>query len=103
MIVSGHRRRASGVKLGYTEFPCLVHEEISRRLGISRKTVFAYLALGKLISPIQQLVRDDILVHHVLGVDEELLVLGADVGLHILQTDVVNIETALDTEFNLCL
>ena len=109
MIVSGHRRRASGVKLGYTEFPCLIHdfqsdsdvenwllflnnyrdsskdpllymrrcqaaraylentgfkgnlhEEISRRLGISRKTVFAYLALGKLISPIQQLVRDDI-------------------------------------------
>ncbi len=109
MIVSGHRRRASGVKLGYTEFPCLIHdfqsdsdvenwllflnnyrdsskdpllymrrcqaaraylentgfkgnlhEEISRRLGISRKTVFAYLALGKLIAPIQQLVRDDV-------------------------------------------
>ena len=60
MIVSGHRRRASGVKLGYTEFPCLVHEEISRRLGISRKTVFAYLVLGKLIAPIQQLVRDDV-------------------------------------------
>ena len=108
MIVSGHRRRASGVKLGMKEFPCLVHdfqsdadvenwllflnnyrdsskdpllymrrcqaakaylentgfkgnlhEEISRRLGISRKTVFAYLALGKLITPIQQLVRDD--------------------------------------------
>ena len=106
MIVSGHRRRASGVKLGYTEFPCLIHdfqsdsdvenwllflnnyrdsskdpllymrrcqaakaylentefkgnlhEEISRRLGISRKTVFQYLALGKLIEPIQRLVK----------------------------------------------
>lgn len=26
MIVSGHRRRATGVKLGYTTFPCIVHD-----------------------------------------------------------------------------
>lgn len=106
MIVSGHRRRATGVKLGMTEFPCIIHdftdeadvenwllylnnyrdsskdpllymrrcqaikayleksfvgnihEEIARRLGITRKTVFQYLAIGKLIESLQLLVKN---------------------------------------------
>lgn len=109
MIISGHRRRATGVKLGITSFPCIVHNfqsdadienwllllnsyrdsekdpllfmrrckateaylnrigfdgsirtEIARRLGLSAQQTDRYLALSKVITPVHELIRKEL-------------------------------------------
>lgn len=53
MIISGHRRRAAGVKVGMKEFPCIIREGLTDYVKYRRAVLEANIHRGKGGSPLQ--------------------------------------------------